>query len=180
MRTSTTSKWVRDALAWIFKRILPSLNKYTNFCTGASAGKLKWFKYGWWRSTYLWYSSQRERFTILQFRWETNLQSAALRKLSINHFTEHLFFAGARSSSKQRLSSSRSQSSARGGQALRALARSLDVADEISSDDEPSTSVSPRYVSLKTKNSLLKQVLTSSLLFADGLPQRRHQVPRGG
>jgi hypothetical protein len=79
-----------------------------------------------------------------------NEAAAALRKLSINILL-NIFFAGARSSSMQRLSSSRSQSSARNGQALRALARSLDVADEISSDDEPSPNVSPRYVPLKSK-----------------------------
>ena len=84
------------------------------------------------------------------------LQFGSAEKAFDYHSTDLLIFTGARSSSMQRLSSSRSQSSARSGQALRALARSLDIADEISSDDEPSTSVSPRYVSLKTKNSLLK------------------------
>ena len=68
-----------------------------------------------------------------------------------NHFTDDLFLAGARSSSIQRIISSRSQSSARVGQALRSLARSDDSADEISSDNEPSPDVSPRYVPKKTK-----------------------------
>ena len=90
----------------------------------------------------------------IQVRNESAIGSA--EKAFDYHSTDLLIFTGARSSSMQRLSSSRSQSSARSGQALRALARSLDIADEISSDDEPSTSVSPRYVSLKTKNSLLK------------------------
>jgi hypothetical protein len=91
-------------------------------------------------------SAQKIHNPSLQVR---NEAAAALRKLSINILL-NIFFAGARSSSMQRLSSSRSQSSARNGQALRALARSLDVADEISSDDEPSPNVSPRYVPLKS------------------------------
>ena len=68
-----------------------------------------------------------------------------------NHFTDDLFLAGARSSSIQTIISSRSQSSARVEQALRSLARSDDSADEISSDNEPSPDVSPRYVPKKTK-----------------------------
>ena len=97
-----------------------------------------------------------------------------------NHFTDDLFLAGARSSSIQRIISSRSQSSARSGQALRALARSLDVADDISSDDEPSQNVSPRYVPLTTRLTYEKSTNNFSLPFADGLSQRRYQVPRGG
>jgi hypothetical protein len=55
-----------------------------------------------------------------------------------------------RSPSVPGLSSSRSRFSDRSGNELRTLSRSLDASDEISSDDEPSANILPRYAPLMT------------------------------